>query len=416
MRTARTQVGIVGAGPAGLMLSHLLATAGIDSVVLESQSRAYVEARLRAGMLEAGTVALLEAIGVADRLHAEGLVHEGIVLQFGELRHRIDLKALTGKTVTIYGQQEIVRDLIAARLAEDRPLHFEVSEVAYEDFEEGPLGRAEAVSRTGSFAQPGTATRPVIRYTHDGEEVRLHCDVIAGCDGSHGPSGRHLPAGTASFERDHPFAWLGILARVAPSSDELVYASGPHGFALHSMRSPSVSRLYIQVDPDADVADWPDERVWAELQVRLAHEGWTLAEGPVVEKSVTPMRSSLVTPMRNGCLFLAGDSAHIVPPTGAKGLNLAVADAAVLADALARWYSTGDATGLDAYSDRCLARVWRAQEFSTSMTTLLHNDPTADGFAQGIRAARQAELARSAAASKQLAENYVGLPLHTCFA
>ena len=395
MTEARTQVGIVGAGPAGLMLSHLLAGAGIDSVVLEAQSRAYVEARVRAGVLEAGTVTLLESIGVADRLHAEGLVHDGVVLQFGDTRHRIDFKALTGQSVTVYGQQEVVRDLIAARVEAGRPLHFEVSEVGYEDLD---------------------SDAPLIRYRHEGQEVRLRCDVIAGCDGSHGVSQRYLPAsGVRTFERDHPFAWLGILARVAPSVDELVYASGPAGFALHSMRSLQVSRLYIQVAPDEDVERWPDERVWSELHRRLAHPGWSLTEGPVAEKSITPMRSHVVEPMRFGGLFLCGDAAHIVPPTGAKGLNLAITDVAVLADALIEWYASGDTSGLAGYSDRCLARVWRVQDFSTSMTTLLHDDPTADEFTRRIQLARQAEIVRSHAASLNLAENYVGLPLRTRF-
>lgn len=395
MTVRRTQVGIVGAGPAGLMLSHLLAAAGIDSVVLEAQSRAYVEARVRAGVLEAGTVTLLEGIGVADRLHAEGLVHDGVILQFGDLRHRIDFKALTGRSVTVYGQQEVVRDLIAARLAKGQPLEFEVSDVAYEDFD---------------------SDAPAIRYHHEGQEVLLHCDVIAGCDGSHGASQRYRPASRVrTFERDHPFAWLGILSRVAPSVDELVYATGQGGFALHSMRSLQVSRLYIQVAPDEDIEAWPDERIWAELHRRLAHPGWSLTEGPVAEKGITPMRSHVVEPMRFGRLFLAGDAAHIVPPTGAKGLNLAITDVAVLADALIEWYSKGDASGLDGYSDRCLSRVWRVQDFSTSMTTLLHDDPGADDFTRKIQLSRQAEIVRSHAASVNLAENYVGLPLHTRF-
>jgi p-hydroxybenzoate 3-monooxygenase len=395
MTVSRTQVGIVGAGPAGLMLSHLLATAGIDSVVLEAQSRAYVEARVRAGVLEAGTVTLLEGIGVADRLHAEGLVHDGVILQFGDLRHRIDFKALTGRSVTVYGQQEVVRDLIAARLAKGQPIEFDVSDVAYEDFD---------------------SDAPAIRYHHDGQEVLLHCDVIAGCDGSHGVSQRYLAAsGVRTFERDHPFAWLGILSRVAPSVDELVYATGQGGFALHSMRSLQVSRLYIQVAPDEDIEAWPDERIWSELHRRLAHPGWSLTEGPVAEKGITPMRSHVVEPMRFGRLFLAGDAAHIVPPTGAKGLNLAITDVAVLADALIEWYARGDVSGLDAYGDRCLSRVWRVQDFSTSMTTLLHDDPGAEEFTRKIQLARQAEIVRSHAASVNLAENYVGLPLRTRF-
>jgi p-hydroxybenzoate 3-monooxygenase len=394
MRSSHTQVGIVGAGPAGLMLSHLLHTAGIDSVVIEARDRAYVEARVRAGVLEAGTVALLEAVGVADRLHAEGLVHGGVVLQFGDVRHRIDFQALAGSFVTVYGQQEVVRDLIAARLAAGLPLDFGVSSVALEGLD---------------------STDPVIRYHHDGEEVELHCDVVAGCDGFHGISRSYVP-GRRAYERDYPFAWLGILAAVAPSVDELVYAFHRHGFALHSLRSPTVSRLYLQVSPDEDISTWSDDRIWSELQVRLGHEGWTLTEGPVIEKGITPMRSYVAEPMQAGQLFLAGDAAHIVPPTGAKGLNLAVADVAFLADGLIDWYARGDRAGLDGYSARCLARVWRVQDFSTTMTTLLHVDPSADSFGGRVQLARQAEIVRSPALSTNLAENYVGIPLHTSFA
>jgi p-hydroxybenzoate 3-monooxygenase len=392
--TETTQVGIVGAGPAGLMLAHLLATAGIDSVVLEARDRRYVEARVRAGVLEAGTAELLEAVGVDDRLHAEGLVHEGVFLQFGPDRHHIDFRALTGRTITVYGQQEVVKDLIAARIKADAPLEFDVSEVTYEG-----IG----------------GDRPVIRYRRAGEEVALTCDVIAGCDGFHGVSQRYLPGATV-FERAYPFAWLGILARVPPSVDELVYAFNERGFAMHSLRSPDISRLYLQVPPDEDLAAWPDERIWAELQHRLAFEGWTLDEGPVIEKGITPMRSFVIEPMRAGRLFLAGDAAHIVPPTGAKGLNLAVADAAFLADALVTWYAKGDDAGLDGYSARCGERVWRVQDFSTHMTTLLHLDPEADAFERQLQRARQMEVIRSEAASRNLAENYVGIPLHTSFA
>jgi p-hydroxybenzoate 3-monooxygenase len=287
--TETTQVGIVGAGPAGLMLAHLLATVGIDSVVLEARDREYVEARVRAGVLEAGTVELLEAIGVDRRLHAEGLVHEGVFLQFGPDRHRIDFKALTGRTITVYGQQEVVRDLIAARLAAGDPLHFGVSDVAYVGVD---------------------SERPVIRYRREGEDVALSCDVIAGCDGFHGISRTYLPGEARVFERAYPFAWLGILARVPPSVDELVYAFHHRGFAMHSLRSPEISRLYLQVRPDEDLEAWPDDRIWAELQERLAFDGWTLEEGPVIEKGITPMRSFVVEPMR-----VAGCSWPATPPT-----------------------------------------------------------------------------------------------------
>jgi p-hydroxybenzoate 3-monooxygenase len=394
--TITTQVGIVGAGPAGLMLSHLLDRAGIESVVLEARDRDYVEARVRAGVLEAGTVALMEAIGVSDRLHREGLVHGGVYLQFGAERHHIDFKELTGKTITVYGQQEVVKDLIAARVAAGGPLVFEVSDVTYEGID--------------------TAS-PVIRYHHQGDEVELRCDVIAGCDGFWGISRGYLASGgVRTFDRTYPFAWLGILARVAPSVDELVYAFNERGFAMHSLRSPEISRLYIQVDPDEDLDAWPDDRIWSELQIRLAYEGWTLEEGPVIEKGITPMRSFVSEPMRAGRLFLAGDAAHIVPPTGAKGLNLAVADVAFLADALVSWYAKNDETGLDHYGDRCASRVWRVQDFSTMMTTLLHLDANADEFDQRLQQARQAEIIRSSALSANLAENYVGLPLHTSLA
>jgi p-hydroxybenzoate 3-monooxygenase len=391
MPEERTQVAIIGAGPAGLVLSHLLAGAGIDTVVLESQSRDYVEARVRAGVLEAGTVDVLERVGVADRLRREGLVHGGVNLSFDGHRHRIDLAALTGKTVTIYGQTEMVADLIAARLAADLPLRFE----------------ATATGIAGA-----TTDRPVVHYETAGGPATLACDVVAGCDGFWGISRPTIPAHLlTTHERDYPYAWLGILAQVAPSCDELIYAFHDHGFALSSLRSPEVSRLYLQVAPDEDLDEWPERRIWDELGTRLATEGWELHEGPVVDKGITPMRSFVAGPMRHGRLFLAGDAAHIVPPTGAKGLNLAVSDVTILAEALIAWYAGGDEAGLDGYSDRCQARVWRAQEFATFMTTLLHRDPSADGFARRLQAARQDQVRTSVAAATLIAENYVGLPL-----
>lgn len=395
----RTQVGIVGAGPAGLVLAARLAAAGVDSVVLECRSRAYVEARVRAGVLEAPSVALLGELGVDGRLRREGLVHGGVNLQWRGERHRIDFAALAGQRVTVYGQQEMVCDLIAARLAAGHPIRFE----------------AEAVGAEGALAplpaRPDGAV--VVRYRDPAGAVgELACDVLAGCDGFHGVSRRLVPADAATVhDRGYPYAWLGVLADVAPSTDELIYAFHERGFAMHSMRSPSVSRLYLQVAPDEDLAAWPDARIWEELQARLAVPGWTLTEGPIRDKGVTPMRSWVTEPMRHGRLLLAGDAAHIVPPTGAKGLNLAVADVKVLGDALVDWYRTGSTAGLDAYSDRCLARVWRVQDFSTWMTTLLHRDPGADLFDRRLQRARQDELARSTALATNLAENYVGLPL-----
>ncbi len=385
----RTQVGIVGAGPAGLVLAHLLDRAGITSVVLEDRSRAYVESRVRAGVLEHGTVGLLDELGLAGRLHREGLVHDGVNLQFDGHRHRIDFKALTGKAITVYGQQEVIKDLVAARLAAGGDIRFETAVVGLSDL---------------------LTDRPVMHYrTPAGREGSLVCDVVAGCDGFHGPC--RATASVRAFEREYPYAWLGVLAAVAPSSDELIYAYHPRGFALHSLRSPSVTRLYLQVAPDEDIASWSDSRIWDELQVRLGSPGWALQTGPILEKSITPMRAWVGEPMRNGRLFLAGDAAHIVPPTGAKGMNLAVADVTVLAEAIEALYRQQDERGIDAYSDRCLARVWRVQDFSTMMTTLMHVDPKADDFGNRLQRARQDYVVRSEAFAASLAENYVGLPL-----
>ena len=379
-------MGIVGAGPAGLVLSHLLARAGIESVVLEARSRDYVEHRVRAGVLEQGTVDLLDELGLADRLHREGLVHAGIELRFDGEGHRIDLSGLTGgRAITIYGQQEVVKDLLAT----GGDVRFEATDVAVHELE---------------------SDAPSITFTHDGSECELSCDVIAGCDGFYGVCRPSIPSGVLTvYEREYPFAWLGILADVPPSTEELIYAHHERGFALHSLRSPTLSRLYVQCDPGDELGAWPDERVWAELHARLERDGWELNEGPVLEKGITPMRSFVVEPMRHGRLFLAGDAAHIVPPTGAKGLNLAVADVRVLAAALRDWYATGDASGLDAYSQECLRRVWRIQHFSWWMTSMLHRGASQDLFEGRLQRAQLDYVCRSRAAATTLAENYVGL-------
>ena len=385
----RTQVGIVGAGPAGLMLAQLLQLQGIDSVVLEARSREYCEHRIRAGVLEQGTIDLLEQAGVGDRMRREGLVHHGVELQFDGERHRIPLSDLTGRSIVIYGQTEVVKDLIAARVAQGLPLHFEAADVSVHDL---------------------TSERPRIRYRQQGEPQELECDVIAGCDGFHGVCRASIPEDALrTFERDYPFGWLGILAAVPPSNDELVYAHHERGFALLSLRSPELSRLYVQCRPDEDISEWSDDRIWEELQLRLGLDGWTLDEGPVLEKGVTGMRSFVVEPMRHGRLYLAGDAAHIVPPTGAKGLNLAIADVRILAEALTAWYAGGSTALLDAYSSTCLRRVWRAEHFSWWMTSMLHRAPDADRFDLQLQLSQLRYLASSRAAATSLAENYVGL-------
>jgi p-hydroxybenzoate 3-monooxygenase len=389
----RTQVGIIGAGPAGLLLSHLLHREGIESVVVESRSRDYVEHRVRAGVLEQGAVDLLVAAGVGERLQREGLVHHGIELRFSGRGHRIDLTELTGgRAITVYGQQEVVKDLIRARLAAGAEIVFD----------------AEAVS-----VHALESTQPRIRFRREGEEVELHCDVIAGCDGFHGICRGSVPPGVLSaFERAYPFAWLGILAEAAPSHAELVYAYHDRGFALFSMRSPSITRLYLQVAPDEDIGQWSDDRIWGELHTRLeTDDGWKLNEGPVLEKGITPMRSFVAEPMQHGRLFLAGDSAHIVPPTGAKGMNLAVADVHVLSRALAAFFKSRREDLLAAYSQTCLKRVWRAEHFSWWMTSMLHRFPGDDAFGHRLQRSQLDYVVRSRAAAASLAENYVGLPL-----
>ena len=389
----RTQVAIVGAGPAGLVLSHLLARAGIESVVLESRSREYVEKRVRAGVLEQGTVDLLTQTGVGERLRQEGLIHHGIELRFEGQPHRIDLTELTGgRSITVYGQQEVVKDLIRARLEAGGQIRFE----------------AEAVG----FAQLD-ADHPRVRYLQAAQEQELTCDWVAGCDGFWGASRQAIPDGALRvYEKEYPFAWLGILAAVAPSSDELIYTYHERGFALHSLRSPEISRMYLQCRPDEPLDEWSDERIWHELRTRFATEdGFVLEEGPILEKSVTAMRSFVVEPMQYGRLFLAGDAAHIVPPTGAKGMNLAIADVRVLAEALIAWYQTGRTDLLERYSEICLRRVWRAEHFSWWMTSMLHRFPDDDGgFQQRLQLSQLRYVATSRAAAASLAENYVGFP------
>jgi p-hydroxybenzoate 3-monooxygenase len=387
----RTQVAIVGAGPAGLLLSHLLHLRGIESVVLEARSRDYVEKRIRAGVLEQGTVDTLIAAGAGERLLREGMVHHGIELRFGGQGHRIAFERLVpGRAITVYGQQEVVKDLIAARLAAGGQILFDVSAVT-------PRG----------FGTP----HPEVSFTHDSKRQSLRCDYIAGCDGFHGVCRDAIPAGVLKFfDREYPFGWVGVLAAVAPSTTELIYASNERGFALHSMRSPELSRFYLQVPADEDIGAWSDERIWRELRARLETvPGWQLATGPVVEKGVTAMRSFVTEPMQFGRMFLAGDAAHIVPPTGAKGLNLAAYDVTVLTEALAAWYSGQDRHLLDEYSAACLRRVWRVQQFSWWMTTLLHTFDSYDPYDRRLQQSYLDYVCSSDAASTSLAENYVGL-------
>jgi len=388
----QTQVGIVGAGPAGLVLSHLLYLQGIESVIIEARSRQYIEERVRAGVLEQGTVDLLTQIGVGERLQRQGLVHYGIELRFAGHGHRIDFKDLTGgRGITIYAQHELIKDLVSARLAYGGPILFDVEDVSVHDF---------------------TTSHPKIRFAQSGRSHELACDFIAGCDGYHGISRPSIPAGVlTTYERNYPFGWLGILAQAPPSSTELIYALHDQGFALLSMRSPEISRLYVQCSADDDISNWSDDRIWHELHTRLASDDWMLTEGPIIQKGITGMRSFVVEPMQYGRLFLTGDAAHIVPPTGAKGLNLAVADVRVLARALAHFYASGQQVLLDGYSQTCLRRVWKVQRFSWWMTSMLHRFESDSAFDRRRQLAELDYVTSSRAASTALAENYVGLPM-----
>ncbi|MEU4695061.1 4-hydroxybenzoate 3-monooxygenase [Actinoplanes sp. NPDC023714] len=385
----RTQVAIIGAGPAGLLLSHLLAQGGVESVVLETRSEEYVAARIRAGILEHSSVELLESAGLGDRIRAEGDHHRGIYLQWPGERHHLDFMDLAGRSVWVYGQTEVQKDLIKARAAQGQEIHYEVQDVALHDLEDRPF-----VTFTDKF----------------GQSQRIDAEAIAGCDGSFGPSRNAVPA-AEKYEKIYPYSWLGILADVAPSTDELIYAWHPDGFALHSMRSATVSRLYLQVPNGTDPQSWSDDRIWDELATRLGHgqNGWKLTPGPITDKSVLPMRSYVQTPMRHGSLFLAGDAAHIVPPTGAKGLNLAIADVALLSRALVAQIRERSSALIDSYSEDAQRRVWRCTHFSWWMTTMLHT--SGDPFDAQLQLSQLKWVANSEAGATGLAENYAGLPI-----
>jgi p-hydroxybenzoate 3-monooxygenase len=392
MKSIRTQVGIVGAGPAGLMLSHLLHLQGIESVVIERRSRQYIEGRVRAGVLEQGTVDLMRRTGIGARLDREGLQHEGFHLSFQRQRHRIDMTALTGRCITVYAQHEVIKDLVQARIEAGGQIIFDAEDLAIQDLD---------------------SKAPRIRFRTAEGDVEVACDFIGGCDGFHGVCRPSIPSGVLTeFDRVYPFSWLGILAQASPSSTELVYTYHERGFALFSMRSPEVTRLYLQCAPDEDLGNWSDDRIWNELNVRMtAADGWKPNQGPILQKNIAPMRSFAVEPMQYGRLFLAGDSAHIVPATGAKGLNLAVADVIVLARAVDTFYRTGQTSLLDGYSEACLKRVWKVQRFSAWMTSMLHRYHSESPFYQRLQLAELDYITSSNAAMTALAENYAGLPL-----
>jgi p-hydroxybenzoate 3-monooxygenase len=388
----RTQVAIVGAGPAGLLLGHLLHRVGIDNIIIERHDRRHAEERIRAGVLEQGTVDTLDEAGVGARMHREGLPHDGIELLFDGVRHRIDLKGLSnGRSITVYGQHEVVKDLIAARVEAGQPLIFEASNVKLHDLD---------------------TAQPSVTFDANDHKHRIDCDYIAGCDGFHGISRGSIPDGVLKiFERVYPFAWLGILAEAKPSLGELVYSNNPRGFALFSMRSETITRLYLQCEPDEDLGEWSDARIWDEMHKRFrSDDGWTPNEGPIIQKGMTPMRSFVAEPMQYGRLFLAGDSAHIVPPTGAKGMNLAVADVRVLSKALAAHYKGEGEEKLQAYSKTCLKRVWRAEHYSWWMTSMLHRFRDNTPFMDRLQRSELDYVTSSEAGGRMLAENYVGLP------
>jgi len=393
MAKLRTQIGIIGAGPAGLTLAHLLHLQGIESIVLERHTREYVETRVRAGVLEQGTVDILCGSGVGHRLEQEGLQHQGIELRFSGQGHRIDFQDLVGKSITVYAQQEVVKDLIAARLSYHAPIYFEAEAMRIENYD----------------------SAPVIHYQYQGESHEIACDFIAGCDGFHGICRPAVPEQQLQIhERHYPFAWLGILAQVPPASHELIYTYHERGFSLLSMRSPELSRLYLQCAPDEDIQNWPDDRIWEELRTRMATDDrFVLRDGPILQKGITPMRSFVASSMQFGQLFLLGDAAHIVPPTGAKGLNLAVADVRVLTRGLVDFYKRGHREPLRQFTDRCLRRVWKCQRFSWWMTSMLHRFPQEDSFSHHLHLAELDYVTSSRAASTTLAENYVGLPFDT---
>ena len=388
----KTQVCIIGSGPAGLLLSQLLHNAGIDSIILERQTREHVEGRIRAGVLEAGSVEALAEAGIGERMNREGLLHDGFNLAFDGDHHRIDLKGLTGKQVTVYGQTEVTKDLIALRLSQGAEIVFGAQDVAPADV---------------------TSARPSVNYTIDGATHEVECDFVAGCDGFHGVSRKTIPDSVRrTFERVYPFGWLGILSETPPVSDELIYANHQRGFALCSMRSTTRSRYYVQCSTDDDIANWSDDRFWDELSVRIGEDAAKdLVRGPSIEKSIAPLRSFVCEPMRHGNLFLAGDAAHIVPPTGAKGLNLAIADVRYLSRALVEHYRSGNADWLDNYSATCLKRIWKVERFSWQMSMMLHQFPDNSPFARRMQRAEFDYIASSETASRAIAENYVGLPL-----
>ena len=388
----RTRVAILGAGPAGLLLSHLLSLEGVDSVLIERQTAAHVQGRIRAGILESSTIDLLKRAGVGERLGEQALEHRGIYLQWPQERHHIDFVRLTGRSVSVYGQTELTKDLMRARDEAGRPAFYEATEVSVHDVD---------------------SERPSVTFVDGaGRHQRVEAEAIAGCDGFHGPTRQALPTTLLhSWERDYPFAWLGVLAEVPPSTDELIYAWHQDGFALHSMRSSRVSRFYLQVRPDENIDEWSDERIWDALAARLGHgqNGWTLRTGPITEKSVLPMRSFVTNSMQHGRVFLAGDAAHIVPPTGAKGLNLAVADVALLSRALVAWLRDGAVELVRGYSDTALRRVWRCTHFSWWMTTMLHRH--GDDFDAQLQLSQLRRIVDSETAATELAENYAGLPI-----